>query len=60
MTIFKKKDCFFHKELQKLTDYVDWIRDQNLNENLMVTKLALFFKKKTPREEKPSGGIIKK
>ena len=54
----KKKNCFLHEELQKLTDYVDWIRDRNLNENIIVTKIALFLKK-TPPEEKPSGGIIK-
>ena len=28
----KKYIFFLHEELQKLTDYVDWIRDPNLNE----------------------------
>ena len=32
-TFVQKKYIFFlHEELQKLTDYVDWIRDPNLNE----------------------------
>ena len=55
----EKKNCFLHEELQKLTDYVDWIRDRNLNENIIVTKIALFLKK-TPPGEKLSGDIIKK
>ena len=44
-TSVQKKICFLHEELQKLTDYVDWTRDQNLNENIIVTKIALFLKK---------------
>ena len=47
----EKKNCFLHEELQKLTDYVDWIRDRNLNENIIVTKIALFFEKDSTRRE---------
>ena len=39
-TFVQKKNCFLHEELQKLTDYVDWIRDRNLNENIIVTKYS--------------------
>ena len=47
----KKKNCFLHEELQKLTDYVDWIYDLNLNENIIVTKIALFFENESTRRE---------
>ena len=50
-TFVQKKNCFLHEELQKLTDYVDWIRDRNLNENIIVTKIALFFEKYSTRRE---------
>ena len=46
-----EKNCFLHEELQKLTDYVDWIRDRNLNKNIIVTKIALFLEKDTTRRE---------
>ena len=59
LRLSRKKYCFLHEELQKLTDYVDSIRDRNLNENIIITKIALFLKK-TPPGEKPSGGVIKK
>ena len=44
-------ESFLHEELQKLTDYVDWIRDRNLNENMIVTKIALFLEKDFTRRE---------
>ena len=47
----KKNNCFLHEELQKLTDHVDWIRDRNLNQNLIVTKIALFFEKDSARRD---------
>ena len=39
------------EELQKLTEYVDWIRDRDLDENIIVTKIALFFEKNSTRRE---------
>ena len=47
----KKKKCFLHEELQKLTDYINWICDRNLNENIIVTKIALVFEKDSTRKE---------
>ena len=50
-TFVQKKIFFLHEELQKLTDYVNWIRDRNLNENIVVTKIAPFFEKDSTRRE---------
>ena len=41
--VCSERKKFLHEELQKLTGYVDWIHDRNLNENIVVTKIALFF-----------------
>ena len=45
----EKRNCFLHEELQRLTDYVNWIHDRNSNENIIVTKIALFFEKGSTR-----------
>ena len=45
----KNEICYSHKRLYELTDYVEWIRDRNLNENTVVSKIALFFEKDSTR-----------
>ena len=45
----KNEICYLHKRLNELTDYADWIRDRNLNENTVVSKIALFFEKDPTR-----------
>ena len=39
----KKEICYLHERLNKLTDYVDWIRDRNLNESTVVNKNCFIF-----------------
>ena len=55
----KKEICYLHKRLNELTDYVDWISDRNLNENTVVTKIALFLKKTPSGKVAHSGGMRK-
>ena len=45
----KKEICSLHERLYELTDFVDWIRDRNLNENTVVSKVVLFFEKDSTR-----------
>ena len=47
----KKEICYLHERLNKLTDYIDWIRDRNLNESTVVTKIALFFEEDSTRRD---------
>ena len=43
--------CFLHKKMQELTDYVEWIRDGNLNEETIVTKIAIIKEKDSTRRD---------
>ena len=47
----KDETCFLHEKLNRLTDFVEWIRDRNLNENTVVTKIAIFFEKDSIRRD---------
>ena len=40
----KQKMCELHYELQKMTDYVEWVQDKNLNCKYEVIKtIAVVF-----------------
>ena len=45
----KNEIYYLHKRLNELTDYVEWIRDRNLNVNTVVSKIALFLEKDSTR-----------
>ena len=44
----KNEICYLHKRLNELTDYIEWIRNRNLNESTVVSKISLFFEKDSP------------
>ena len=41
----KKEICDLHKQLNKLEDYCEWVRDKNLSDNEIVKTVALVFNK---------------
>ena len=47
----KDETCFLHEKLNRLTDFVEWIRGRNLNENTVVTKIAIIFEKDSIRRD---------
>ena len=47
-----KKPCRLHKELEKFTQFVDFVRDHNLNpKNELISKIAFIFEKDSCRNE---------
>ena len=47
-----KKPCRLHKELEKFTQLVDFVRDHNLNhKNKVISKIAFIFEKNSCRNE---------
>ena len=47
----KDETCFLHEKLNRLTDFVEWIRDRDLNKNIVVTKITIFFEKDSIRRD---------
>ena len=47
-----KKPCRLHKELEKFTQSVDFVRDHNLNpKNEVISKIAFIFEKNSCRNK---------
>ena len=49
--------CTLHKKLERLTNYADWLRENNLNYDV-VKKIGFFLVKKLPKHKKRFGGMI--
>ena len=48
----QKKPCRLHKELEKFTQFVDFVRDRNSNHNNeVISKIAFVFEKDSCRNE---------
>ena len=41
--------CSLHVKLQRLERYVDWLRENNLNSNVIIKKVAIYFNEDVAR-----------
>ena len=51
-------DYWLHSQLKRLTDFVEYVRDYNLNNEQVILKLAFFYSPKLINKHEVFGGIL--